>query len=320
VQKINTISRLIAVDMGGSHITVALSYPDGQIISRTEVRSDFTPDDPESNLAQLFQLLDDSLEELTPDSGAVLAMGVPATLNSETGIVNDAPILGWVDLPLKTILEERYRLPTLIENDVNLACLGEAKFGTGQAARNLVCMMIGTNIGGGIILDGKLYRGSNGAAGEIGWMVPDPTLLGQVCTVFGGLERYAGGRGIATRAQEFFKQNGTINSQILQAVHGNINSIRSEHVFEAALRADPVAQTVLDKAIDYLAVSIANIISLFDPELIVISGGVARSGEILIEGVRERIKGLVLHHPPLLLSVLGEDAVLYGALSLAQSY
>jgi glucokinase len=151
-------------------------------------------------------------------------------------------------------------------------------------------------------------------------MVPDPVLLGQPCQVYGGLEAFAGGQGIANQTQALLRQEPETKSAMLEAVRGDIEAIKAEHVFEAARHQDKAARRVLDKALDYLAVSVANIVSLLDPDLIIIGGGVARSGDFLIEAIKPRFEGMLLQYPPLVLSTLGDEAVLYGALSLGQSY
>lgn len=309
---------LVVADIGGSHLTVAGALPGGKIAWREEIHRDFRPD-PESNLALLFQALDAALERIPAGVSPLLSIGVPSYVD-ENGVVGDAYVLGWVNLPLKSALQERYRLTALVDNDVNLASLGEARFGAGKGLQNLVCMLIGTNIGGGLVVGGRLYRGAHGAAGEIGWMVPDPSLLRAARAGDGCLESYAGGKAIARQAQELLRLNPNRESAVLRAAKGEPGDIRAEHVFDAAIEGDGLALEVLDRVIDYLGVSIANIVNLLDPELIVIGGGVSHSGEFLINAIRQRIANVALHQPPILPSVLGEDAVLYGAIALAQDY
>jgi glucokinase len=311
---------LVVADVGGSHITVAGALLSGQIAWREEIRHDFAPD-PDANLAHLFQALDGALARMPGEDSPLLVVGAPSSVDFEKGVINDAYALGWVNLPLKSILQKHYRLTALVDNDVNLATLGEARFGAGKGMDNLVCMLIGTNIGGGLIIGGELYRGPHGMAGEIGWMVPEVSLLeGHHREEEGCLESYAGGRAIARQARLLLSQKPRQESLVLKAVAGDIDAIRAEHVFDAARQGDEVAQEVLDRAIDYLSVSMVNIINLLDPELIVVGGGVSRSGEFLINSIRQRIAGWALRSPRVVLSVLGEDAVLYGAVALAQEY
>jgi glucokinase len=336
VEKVNRINEqtpprgdkppLVVADVGGSHIAVAGASLSGQIVWRAEIRHDFAPDS-DANLAYLFRALDQALAQIPAGPPPLLVIGVPSTVDFENGIVIDSYALGWMRVPLKSILQGHYRLTALVDNDVNLASLGEAKFGAGKGVDNLVCILIGTNIGGGLIIGGKLYRGAHGTSGEVGWMVPAPSLLREYREEDEGgcLESYAGGKAIAQQAQELLRQTRRLaprQSAILKAVNGDLKAIRAEHVFDAALAGDEIAQEVLDRAIDYLSVSIANIINLLDPGLIIIGGGVSRSGEFLISAIRQRIANVVLapRSPQMVLSVLGEDAVLYGAVALAQEY
>lgn len=307
---------LIVADVGGSHISVAVALADGQITWREEIRREFDPD-PEANLQHLFLALDPAVERA--GMPATLAIGVPGPVDFKKGIVTESYALGWVSLPLRSILEERYGITAIVDNDVNLASLGEAKFGAGMGAENLVCMLIGTNVGGGIVIDGKLYRGPNGAAGEIGWMVPDALMLGGRYSGIGPLESYSGGRAIALQAQELLRQQSG-GSAILEAAGGDVDAVRAEHVFEAVVTGDETARKVLERAIDYLSVAVANVVNLLDPEVVIIGGGVSRSGEFLIDAIHSRIEGVTTQNPPLVLSVLGEDAVLYGGVALAQEY
>jgi glucokinase len=309
----------IGVDVGGSHIAAAVASLDGQITWREHTVLDGDPDGKRS-LARLVEALQRALAQIPTGDGAVVCVGVPGFTDFEHGFVTAAYAVGWPQLALKQILEERYRVPTLVENDVNLATLAEARVGAGQGLRNLVCLRIGTNIGGGVILNGQLYRGSHGAAGEIGLMVPEPALLSLSHVSDGCLESYAGGQGIALQARKALAARPHQRSALLDAAGGDPDAIRAVHVFAAARQGDEVATAVLNRVFDYLATTMANIICLLDPEMIVIGGGVARAGDMIIAAIRQRIGGLSVHQPALALSTLGEDAVLLGALALAQDY
>jgi glucokinase len=310
----------IGVDVGGSHIAAVVTSPDGASVWRGEQPLDCGAPDGERCLERLLAILDEALQQVPGGCGVVIGVGAPGLIDYRRGIVLDAHAVGWAPLALKPALEERYGLPVLIENDVNLATLGEARIGAGKGLDNVVCMFIGTNIGGGVVINGQLYRGAHGGAGEIGWMVPEPALLKRAHLVDGCLEAYAGGLGIAQRARQAVSVGAGRGSAMLETTCGEAEAIRAEHVFAAALQGDAVAAAVLEQVYDYLAVATANIICLLDPEMIVIGGGVARAGDMIISAVRQRIAGLSVHQPVLALSRLGQDAVLLGALALCREY
>jgi len=293
--------------------------PDGQLTRQVSVPLNPAPGAAES-LAGLYEIVDRALAHIPGDADRILCVGAPGTVDFDQGVVTNAYAVGWGRLALREVLEERYRVRTVIENDVNLATLGEARFGAGKGVENLVGIWIGTNIGGGIVLNGQLYRGPHGGAGEVGWMVPEPALLRLNHAADGCLESYAGGQGIARQAQRMLRQHPLSRSAMLDAADGDIDSVRAEHVFAAAQAHDDLALAVLERVFEYLSVSVANIVCLLDPEMIVIGGGVARSGEMVVQAVRERIAGLSAHLPQLALSQLGPDAVLFGALALAQTF
>jgi glucokinase len=309
----------IGVDVGGSHVAGAVASPGGEIIWRTEQPLDDVMPDGAVSLACLQQTLDAALCCILSTDRAVVCVGAPGLIDYRSGVVEDARAVGWAPLALRGILEERYRLPVLLENDVNLATLGEARYGAGKGVEHLVCMFIGTNIGGGIIVNGHIYRGAHGGAGEIGWMVPESALLQRPHLPEGCLEAYAGGLGIAQQAQRALAADPAGGRTLLHVAGGRPEAVRAEHVFAAAPH-DAVAAAVLERVFDYLGVAVANIICLLDPEMIVIGGGVARAGDAILPAVRTRIAGLSAHQPRLALSELGQDAALLGALALAQDY
>ncbi len=308
---------IIGVDVGGSHMAAAVASPDRQITWREHTAREGDPDG-ERSLVRLHEILERAFVHIPVGNTVLVCVGVPGFTDFDRGVVTAAYAVGWPQLALKQILEERYRVRALVENDVNLATLAEARVGVGRGVHNLVGMFIGTNIGGGVILNGRLYRGSHGAAGEVGLMVPEPALLQRSHVSDGCLESYAGGHGIALQARRALAANPLRRSVLLDAAGGDPDAIRAEHVFAAARQNDEVATAVLDRVFDYLAASVANITCLLDPEMIVIGGGVARAGDMIISAVRQRIAGLNVHQPVLALSVLGEDAVLLGALALGR--
>jgi glucokinase len=210
-------------------------------------------------------------------------------------------------MPLKAILSDRFGLPVFVENDVNLAALGELGFGAGRSAENLVSIAIGTGIGAGIVIGGALYRGHNRAAGEIGYLLPGLECLGQRYDGFGALESRASGTGIAEAARRALTEAG------LPIPEGGITA---EDVFAAAREGHGWAQRVVDQTVDYLSQAIVAVSALLDPEVIVLGGGVSRSADLLIEPILRRIDGVVPFTPRLVVSPLGSRAAVMGAIML----
>jgi glucokinase len=195
-------------------------------------------------------------------------------------------------------------MPVFVDNDVNLAVLGEHWFGSGRSVQNMMLISIGTGVGSGLIIDGALYRGHSQASGEVGYIVPDIHALGRPYRGFGVLESIISGTGIGHRA-----------GQRCGASNGG-PELSAEEVFGAARAGEPWAQEIVEETIDYLALGIANINTLLDLELIVLSGGVARQSDLLIDGIHDRIDGVIPRIPCIKVSQLGRRATVMGAIVL----
>ena len=308
-------SLIVGVDLRGTTMVGALADLEGNILRRSTIHS--KPGDSDGNLERLAVLIGDLIE--TPRSREQkirgIGIGAPAITLSQEGIVTWAPALGWRNLPLKKLVEERFGIPTFIENDINLAALGESWRGAGQEVSNLVCISIGTGIGAGIIIDGELYRGATEAAGEVGYLVPSESHLGRTYDQFGCLESLAAGPGIARRAVQAIRQ-GT-KTAILDLASGDEGAIAAEHVFEAARQGDSLAQEIMAETVKYLSIAVSSVASILNPEMIIIDGAMARSGDLLLEPIKEMIGGVVPVMPQLVLSQLDDDPVVMGAIALA---
>jgi glucokinase-like ROK family protein len=307
---------LVGVDLGGTSMVGGLADLSSEIIARSCTPSkSVAGEDGRESLQKLIELTQELIRSC-PDPSRVWGVGVgaPAMTLSDKGIVTWAPALGWRDLPLKQIMEEALGLPVLVENDVNLAALGEHCCGAGQGVDDLVAIFIGTGIGAGIILDGELYRGASHAAGEVGYMVVDTDSLGRRYDQFGCLETLASGTGIADRARRRIEAGA--ETILLTLVGGDPENVTAEVVFDAAREGDAVARAVVDETIQYLSLVVANVSCLLDPEMIVIGGGVARSADMLLDGIRQQVDGVVPVMPRLVASALGKDAVIKGAFAM----
>ncbi|MEW5959694.1 MAG: ROK family transcriptional regulator [Chloroflexota bacterium] len=297
---------VIGIDLGGSKMFGAIADLGGNIVDQVEL-SRLSPAG-EENYHHLVELIEILLANPKLQDRRVWGIGVGApgiTLHQE-GVVSWAASLNWRAYPLKAKLADQFKLPVIVDNDVNMAALGEWWFGAGQNTRNMILITSGTGIGAGIIIEGALYRGSYEAAGEIGYFIPGREFLGKPYKEFGALESFASNIGIINRARQILKD---------QRTPAELENLLAEDVFEAARQSQPWACTVIDEVVDYLAIAVANLFVSFDPEIIVLGGGsITRFADLIIEPILRRIEGNIpTLLPRLVVSGLGRRAVVMGA-------
>ena len=295
---------IIGIDIGGSHISGALVSIDGEILLEDHAAQLWG--DSEDNFDSIVGFIQSLLAQAQEHNTRLLGIGicVPGIVAAESGNVIVAPTLGWTNFPFMEKLNPIWDIPVFIENDVALAVLGEHWFGAGVGIDNLIMIAIGTGIGAGIILDGKPYHGFNHAAGEIGYILPNIQCLNKRYPGFGALESFASGKGITDRAKEYLRSAQPDIDQ---------STVDALFVFEAAKKGEDWAIQIIDDTMDYLCLMIANVASCFDPELIVLGGGVAGSLDHLIDTITTRLEGVVPHVPKLIISDLDNKAQILGA-------
>ena len=301
-------SAIIGVDLGGTKMHGMVADLAGNVQhSLYRTHKENQANSSEEYLEELYQFIDHLLAAPRPSGQQIRGIGVgaPGITRIPEGIITWAPSLGWRNLPLQTMLSERYGLPATVENDVNLAALGEQGFGAGKGSSNMVVITLGTGIGAGIIIDGVIYHGQNQAAGEIGYMLPGIKFLGQRHDGFGALEMLASGTGIADRACQFLRQQNIPLPQ---------QKVDARYVFSQAQVGVEWAKQVVSETADLLALAIANISVVLDPEVLVLGGGVSNSAHVLIEPIQNRLKGVIPHLPHIVLSELGRKAVVMGVI------
>jgi glucokinase-like ROK family protein len=295
---------VIGIDLGGSHISGAIVDLGGRILQ--DFHDSTVGGSGEENFRKLARFLKQILAQADKHPARVLgiAIGVPGILDSPTGTVRLAPGLAWDDFPLRQRLERITALPVILENDVNLAVLGEHWFGAGRGIRDLVMVAIGTGIGAGIILDGKLHRGHSEASGEVGYILPGVQFLGSQYPGFGALESVASGKGIADQAARTWSR-----------MHAGKEApgLEAADVFRAAREEQPWAVQVVAETVDYLSLALANLSACLDPELIILGGGIASSAGMLIEPIRRRLTGVIPRLPRIEGSQLNDQAAILGA-------
>ncbi|HEX3294931.1 MAG TPA: ROK family protein [Solirubrobacterales bacterium] len=304
----------IGVDLGGTKMAV------GVVDSDQKVR--YQGREPSTGLSE-EKLIEELGEELTEAKQArpdVLAagLGIPATIDFDRGLAIHAVNLTITDVPIRDLMQERIGLPVFVDNDANVAALAEHLYGAGRAAQNVVMLTIGTGIGGGLILNGEIYRGSTGAGAELGHIVIDengPPCQGN-CPNHGCVEALASGTAIAKAGKEAAERDP--DSALGKALAEG--PIQGRTVTELALAGDGPAREVVAQAGRHIGVALSSLANIFDPDVFVIGGGVSVVGDLLLDPAREELRSRAL--PPqneslVKLAELGPDAGMIGAAAMA---
>ena len=285
---------VVGVDLGGTNIVTGVMPDDG---SRTiAVRS--IPTEAERGadgvITRIVAQAEASIADAMAETGARreqfvgVGIGAPGPLDRASGIVKIAPNLGWRDVPLRDMVSGALGMPAELDNDANCATLGEWWVGAARGARHVVGMTIGTGIGGGLVLDGRLYHGASDVAGEVGHATIDPTGRRCACGNYGCLEAYASGPAIAERAREALASGES--SALLALAGGDPLAITAATVYEAADAGDTLARVIVRETAGFLGAGVANLLNVFNPEVVVIAGGVTRAGDALFEPLRAEVK------------------------------
>ena len=285
---------IVGVDLGGTNIVVGAMPTDGS--HEFGVRSHPTHAELGADrvVERIGQMIDDVIATSIAETGAArgnflgVGIGSPGPLDRERGIVIVTPNLGWRDFPLRDRVSERVGLPATLDNDANCATVGEWWRGAAAGARNVVGMTIGTGIGGGLILDGKLYHGASDVAGEVGHTTIDPTGRRCKCGNYGCLEAYASGPAIAERALEALA--GGEASLLRELIGEDLSRMTARTVYDAATRGDPLAVEVVRETARFLGTGVANLLNIFNPDVVVLAGGVAAAGDALFEPLRAEVR------------------------------
>ena len=305
----------IGVDIGGTKVAVGIVDDCGDMLATA--RGPIVKDSHATIMESICTVVDDVLAQAAERPSAI-GIAVPGTVDRDRGIAVSAVNVGWRNLPLVALLQERYDLPGVIANDANSGAWGEFVFGTGKYMQNLVYITVGTGIGGGIIDAGRVMRGK-GSAGEIGHILVSPGGPLCNCGVRGCLESLAAGPGIARRGRKAAAAETT--DIVHRLTGGNIDSLTSFTVHDAAEAGDPVMQAVRDDTARWLAIGCQISQQLFAPECIVFAGGVMQDGGILIQGTRDWFQRLAGSPHPAIESFIrlaaeSEHAGIVGAAAL----
>ncbi|HVQ46854.1 MAG TPA: ROK family protein [Gemmatimonadales bacterium] len=282
---------VLGIDIGGTNLVVGSVAEDGSALHALDSEPTHAEAGQTDVLDRLITLAQRTIERTRQEvSGADIigvGVGAPGPLDTKRGIVLLTPNLGWVNLPLRQIIHERLGLPAALDNDANCAVLGEWWMGAARGTRNAIGITIGTGIGGGIIVDGKLYHGASDCAGEIGHTTIDTEGRRCKCGNYGCLEAYASGPNIALRAVEELKAGAV--SRLADYVGGDLRQVTAQTVYQAAHDGDQLALEVVNDTAKFLGVGIANLLNVFNPEVVVVCGGVTLAGDRLFDPLRREV-------------------------------
>ena len=311
----NESDLVCGVDLGGTNLRAANIDRDGCIHERIKKPTPKS-DDANDIVLAIASAVRESESECQKRGGRIHAVSVvvPGSVQVETGIVVNAPNINCLQgFRLAAALESELDRPVLLENDANAAALGEMWRGAARGCQTIICLTLGTGVGGGIILDGRLWRGIDGTAGEIGHTSVEP--FGGVkckCGNFGCLEVYASAKAISRMAREGLGRHP--GSSLHSIAPGKLTS---EKVYRAAIAGDELALSVFHSMGDYLGVAIANVVNIFNPEMIVIGGGVSAAWDLFADHAREEVMKRAFPVPAKRCQIVraecGDDAGLLGA-------
>jgi len=308
----------IAVDVGGTKITSALIDRKAQLTEKNKVFTEKSGAD--KSVEQVIAIIKKLIETAGKDGGKIQAVGIaiPGAVFHKAGLVWAPNIPGWEQLDLQKRLQDKIELPIIIDSDRSACVLGEQWIGAARKLKNVVFLTVGTGIGAGIISGGRLIRGSDDIAGAVGWFALNPMPRPEYREM-GCFEAEASGDAIGRKAVSSLNTGET--SMMIEMVNRDLRQLTAVTVIEAAKKKDPIAVKIITSAVKYLAMGVANIVSILNPRMIVLGGGLFQSGDYLLDPIRKEFKKwaqpLAAERVAIELTKLGEDAALYGAGKLA---
>lgn len=285
---------VVGVDLGGTNIVVGLLPMEGGEVIGLQSLSTEAHRGAKFVVDRMVGMIEQSIGQTLAEQGgtrdevAGVGIGSPGPLDRASGVVINTPNLGWRNFPLRDLISNEVRLPAVLDNDANCATYGEWWLGAGRGTRSLVGLTLGTGIGGGIVLDGRIYHGCSDAAGEVGHTTIEANGRKCKCGNYGCLEAYASGPAIALRAVEGIEAG--VETLLTELVGGRLEALTAATVYQATLAGDTYADEVLKDTAKFLGAGVANLINLLNPERIVIAGGVTMAGEHLFAPLRAEVR------------------------------
>lgn len=306
---------VIGVDLGGTKISTAISTIEGNILANVVLPTK-AEEGEVAVLGRIIQSIDEVIvgSSTSIDEVEAIGIGSPGPLDAKKGIIITTPNLPFKDYNLVQPLKEKYNIPVYLDNDANAAAIGEYMFGAGKGKESIIYFTVSTGVGGGAVLDGKVYRGHTSNALEIGHTTVDPNGPRCNCGNLGCLEAMSSGTAIAKKGKEAVSTN-------VETSLKKYDTITSYEVFKEAEAGDEVAKDIIDNALTYLGIGVANAMATFDPEMIIIGGGVSKAGDIVFDTVKKvvnkRCFKSMAESCEIVPAGLGSDAGVVGAVALA---
>lgn len=309
----------IGVDVGGSNIACAVVNDNCEIIARSKAKTH-----GETGKADYNEVVDVIIRTINlaceaagikPSEAYSIGIGCPGICNSDLGIVEYTNNLGFHNVPLKTDVEKEFNIPVYLDNDANAAAFGEFVAGAAKGVRNAVVITLGTGVGSGIIIDEKIYRGTNFAAGEIGHTVIVADGLPCSCGRKGCFEAYSSATGLVNMTRKAAAENpGSLINKLIE----EDGKVSARTAYKAAKQGDEVGKRLTEEYVKYLAVGIANVINTFQPDILCIGGGVCNEGDLLLNPLKEAVYREIYSRDSkkttrLTICTLGNDAGIIGA-------
>lgn len=310
---------VIGIDLGGTFIKGGVVSKDGEIIFRDRKKSG-AKEGPLQPVANMLELVEQLSQKMGKDPEAI-GFGIPGAIFSEKGIVTKSPHFPyWIDFDLQTPLKGKISIPFVIDNDANAAALGEGWVGAGKGYMHFCCMTLGTGIGGGIVLNGSIWKGITGMAGEVGHITVEPEGWPCPCGGKGCLERYSSATGIVKMAREKFDE-GDHSKRIRELADNDPDKITSELLYDLAKEGDHLSKTIFKEMGRYLGIGFADLINILNLELIIVGGGVLPAWEFFIKEAVSQMKRRTYKIPGERVQIVkakcGNDAGLLGAAYMA---
>lgn len=304
----------IGIDIGGTNITVALVTGNGEILRK--IRFPTRAEEGKTKTIKcILKALGAIMKGLRSNSIEGIGIGAAGDIDQDRGVVRFSPNLLWKDVPIVRLIREKFNLKVVLDNDANAAAWATYILETGRKVKNLLCITLGTGVGGGIILNGRIYHGASGSAGEIGHMTLNPQGQRCRCGNYGCLETYIGSAYIVKKAIREIRKGE--KSLIKKIAGGNLKSVTPETIQVAALKGDKMARRIWKEAGEYLGIALSGVINLLNPEVIVFGGGVARAGELIFKPMKAEIKKRTFKTPfekvKFTCTRFGEDLGVIGA-------
>ena len=308
----------IGVDVGGTKVLGGVVDDDGKVIA--EIRRPTPSQDPDETAEVIVGVI---LELCADHEAVAVGVGAAGFIDESRSTVRFAPNLAWRDEPLRERLAGRVPLPVFIENDANAAGWAESRFGAGRGHDDLLLITVGTGIGGAIVLDGTLYRGRFGGAGEPGHMIVEHEGIRCGCGNQGCWEQYSSGGALTRAARERAKASPVTAARLLELADGDPDAITGPFVTQAAEEGDALALELFDEIAGWLGIGLANLSALLDPGLFILGGGVSQAGHLLLDPVQAAYAAELTGrgYRPLaevVLAQMGNEAGLVGAADLAR--